>query len=392
MTKQPKYCEFCSAPLAADANFCEACGQKVRKPEPAAPPPAPALEPPPANDLALLASPPEPAPAPKPPAAAPYKSMTADEIEAAFAAPPPPTTPPQAYPPPPPAAPQGKSKLPIILGALGCLTILCVVAVIIGVVLFFRSSSTKSSTPARATQIVVAPPAKPTRIPSATVAPAFTEPTPVAQQPSVNPTTGGDAWSSSIGQSISDTAFSDDFSSDKFEWASVDDDVRFWGIQNERYTLHLKVPDYTIWAYLPVDFTPNTIGFDAAVQNGFEQGAYGVLCHYQDVDNYHFVSLDPYNNEYSIGYLKDNEYFSLLEDMWLPAQHLKTGVNAINHIEVVCDLDMITLFVNNELEATTGTQNAIAGDTAIYGETWEETPSAGFKVLIDNLYAYKPVQ
>lgn len=397
MTDQPKFCEFCRAPLPENANFCESCGQKVRKVEPvepAAPDPAPE----PVDDLALITSQ-APPPAPEPEPAPAYKSMTADEIEAAFMPPPasvpPPQPPPPSSFPPPPAPPQARSKLPIILGVAGCLTILCIAAVIVAVVLFARKSASNSEIPARITQIVVMP-AEPTKSLPPTIVPQPTEPQPV-EQPTGAPTAvlqapGDDGWPLSIGQSLSESAFSDDFSSAKYDWANVDDETRFWGIQNERYTLHLKVPDHTIWAYLPVEFKPNTVGFDAAVQTGFEQGAYGVMCHYQDKENYHFVSIDPYNNEYSIGYTKNGEFISLMQEMWLEAKNLKEEAHAVNHIDVVCDLDMITLFVNNELEAMTDTTDAKAGDIAIYGETWEETPADGFKVLIDNLYAYKPAQ
>ena len=63
-------------------------------------------------------------------------------------------------------------------------------------------------------------------------------------------------------------------------------------------SLHHHEADYVAWAYLPVDFTPQAVEFDAALAPGFEQGAYGVLCHYQDQDNYHYVAIDPVNQEY----------------------------------------------------------------------------------------------
>jgi hypothetical protein len=172
----------------------------------------------------------------------------------------------------------------------------------------------------------------------------------------------------------------------------VEDETNTWVIEDEHYALHLIKSNYSTWAYLPIEFTPTSIGFDAAVLPGFEQGAYGVMCYYQDENNYYFISVDPVYQEYSIGYVRDGEYETLMEDMWMPSNALKDDNYEINNVMVVCDPDMITLFVNNAFEAQADVASVTGGVAAIYGETWEDTPSSGFKVLFDNLYAFKPVQ
>ncbi len=199
-------------------------------------------------------------------------------------------------------------------------------------------------------------------------------------------------WPADIGQQLTDSYFSDDFSSAEFGWWEVDDETSTWRIEDEHYALHLVKADYMTWAYLPIEFIPTTIGFDAAVLPGFEQGAYGVMCYYQDENNYYFISVDPVYQEYSIGYVLDGEFETLMQDMWMPSQAIKDDNYEINNVMVVCDPDMITLFVNNEFEAQTDVSSVTGGVAAIYGETWEDTPSSGFKVLFDNLYAFKPVQ
>jgi len=199
-------------------------------------------------------------------------------------------------------------------------------------------------------------------------------------------------WSEAIGQQLTDTYFSDDFSNLIYEWANEQDDISSWGIEDGHYTLHLFEPDYTAWAYLPTNFTPKSIGFEALVPPGYDQGAYGVLCYYQDEENFHFVSIDPLNKVYSIGYVQNDEYVTLMENMWMPSTALNDSPYAVNTVLVACDPDMITLFINNELEAQAELSSWSSGDMAISGETWEDTPSEGFKVQFDNLYAFIPVQ
>lgn len=377
MTDNSILCEYCGAQLARDANFCEKCGKPARKQ----------------------------------PVAQPYSAQV----------PPPSSTPPQApsasrYAPPAyTAAPvqPAKQKLTlwIILGAGGCLTFLCIALIAVGVIFFMRSRpdgqeasilpspepvqsrlSTEIPAPEQPTQAIEAP--DPTQAPADV--PTLALPLAETQAPApVDPTQPAETiitWPGNIGQELSGAYFKDDFSTDKYGWSKEQDEVSAFAFEEGHYALHVLMANYSSWAYLPTDFNPSSIGFDAAVVQGYEQGAYGVMCHYQDEQNYYFVSIDPLNKEYSIGYVLNDEYFSLMNDMWMPAYFLNDSPYAVNNILIACDSDMITLFVNNELEAQASTETQLGGEVAIFGETWEDTPESGFKVLFDNLNAYIPVQ
>jgi hypothetical protein len=136
----------------------------------------------------------------------------------------------------------------------------------------------------------------------------------------------------------------------QYGWADVNDEVQSWSFEEGHYVLHLYKAEYSAWAYLPSEFTPTTIGFDAAVLPGFEQGGYGVICYYQDEDNYHAVTIDPYYREYTIGYAQNGDYQTLLEELWMPSQAMKDSPYDINQVLVICDPDVISLFVNDTLE------------------------------------------
>lgn len=390
MSDQPKFCERCGAALPPGANFCESCGDPVVK-STAARPPEPVKPGDPLPDpLPPLAETVPPAPTPPP-----------QRVSSNF--PPqgvPPAVPPTAgssapYPDlrsftPPPA--KKKSALPWILGGVGCLGLLCLVLIGVGVYFFMNSDTVAgviaTAQPTQAVLVAPTQPVFPTQATLPTQAPLATQ--------AVFPTQAAGApltWPAPIGQQLTSSYFSDDFSSKTYDWADVSDTVRSWGYEDQHYAMHLIEPDYTIWAYLPLEFTPNTVGFDAAVVEGYDQGAYGVICHYQNENDYYFVSVDPVYGEYSIGYVVGEDYFSLLTDMWMPAQHLNASPYAVNSVMITCDSDMITLFINNEFEAQADLGKLVdAGDTAIFGETWEDTPAPGYKVLFDNLYAFKPVQ
>jgi hypothetical protein len=362
MTDNPAlFCESCGAQLAGGANFCEHCGHPVKR----------------ASGTQV------PDPEPLPPLAPPPAPARTQAYE-----------PPLPYTPPPAAASSDKKTLPVILGVVGCLGLTCIGLLVLGGVLFFRNTLAVAPTPrvippvpTQARQPTL-PVAQPTLSPLATLTPLATlAPLSTQSAPEVL------VWPADVEQTLTEDYFSDNFSDNRYDWADVTNNERFWGFEEGHYGFHLFEPDYSIWAYLPVTFTPATIGFDAAVQPGFEQGGYGVLCHYQDEDNFHFVSVDPWNREYSIGYVLNGEYETLLSEMWMPSQRLNQSAHAVNSLMVSCEADVITLFINNELEAQAELGARVeGGDVAVFGETWEDTPAAGFKVWIDNLYAFVPRQ
>ena len=346
MSEITSFCQFCGAPLAASANFCEACGQPVKK----APP----------------AQPVQPAPAPA-----------------------------QPYTPPSKPARKGNSALPIVLGGIGCLVLLCIVAMVVAIVFFLRNRDVSSITDLPQIVEQMATPVVPdeklevaTQIPLPTFQPVPTQQDQPA--PSVPQTVPGEftgTWSADVGQERSSTYFADNFSSNQFDWADVDDDTRAWAFQDGHYQMHLKTSDYIAWAYLPVDFAPLGVAFDAALPAGFDQGAYGVLCYYQDQDNYHYVAVDVINQEYAIGKYVNNEDMMLMDDWWKPTQHLQDSPNAVNHVQVICLSNKIALYINGQLETEVSIDPATPGTTAIYAETWEDMPADGLKVQFDNLTA-----
>jgi len=312
----------------------------------------------------------------------------------------------------PPPLPPRRSKLPLILGGgAGCLLVLCILLVVAGGVGLNRFRTNQlgpvmellgtevtlfTSEPQR-TEIFESTPTEaeqPTE-PAAT-RPAPTQP-PAATQPpaptAAAPTSAASGtWSADIGQSLTTNYFSDDFSSDRYDWADTEDDVRFWGIVDGRYALTMKESEWSLWAYLPPEFVPNAIGFDAAVLEGYDQGAYGVICYYVDTDNYHFVEVDPVNQSYSIGYVDGGEYETLLQDMWIDTDALQSDPHAVNQLFVTCDPDLITLTVNNEFVAQAEPLAGASGKMALLGETFSDMTDDSFQVLFDNVSAFKPAE
>lgn len=203
---------------------------------------------------------------------------------------------------------------------------------------------------------------------------------------------GAIVWPDPIGQQRSDTYFTDDFTDNTYDWAVDADDISSFGLEDGHYAMRLLDTQYSIWAYLPVDFNPRVINFDAAVVPGQDIGAYGVLCFYQDSSNYHSISIDPLNREVSIGQVVDNDWVSFLADDWVTTDALKPSPYEVNSIQVTCDPDLLTLFINNTFVAQVEITNPGGDRAALMLETWDDLAQDGFKALFDNLVVFIPQQ
>jgi hypothetical protein len=395
MTENSNFCEHCGTQLVRGANFCESCGAQVA--ERTAPAPRP---------VSVQASPLPPVPTRPSWVPAPGGQPYAVPPTAAYS-PAPGYTVPTAQP------AKRSSLLWIVLGAGGCLGILCIALVIAGLIFFssenpvmdafsdllptepaqsfMQTELPKPEQPVQMVETPLPPPTQPVPTLPDPIQPEPTQPEPDPIEPT-QPEEIMPTWPGDIGQEVNESYFTDDFSSTRYDWANVNDEINSFGIEDGHFALQVFQPDYTSWAYLPIDFDPTSIGFDAAIVPGNEQGAYGVMCHYQDSENYHFVSIDPMNKEYSIGYLLDDEYTGLMRDIWMPSLYLHDSPYAVNNIQITCDPDMITLFINNELEAQASTGSLTGGRMALSGETWEDMDPGGFKALFDNIYAFIQVQ
>jgi hypothetical protein len=349
------YCQYCGAALSPGKRFCEQCGAAVPS-DPEAPP---------AGWQGQPSSPPSQAPAPQP-----YSPPPPGPVPAA----PPPSYAPvrQPYPVPPPV--QKKRGSPCLIIGL----VLLVLVVCIGIVAVVGYIIVQGIGPAStgiATAVVGAMPTQAVLL--STPAPAD----PVTSQ------------SANESQYLNDHSIYDDFSSSTLGWKEGSSDIGAWGYADGGYFINVAQPEYMVWKFPPVNFQPTTAEFDVWSPSGPQGGTYGVICHFQDQDNFYFVEIDQAGNSYSFGQYAAGEQIILSNPEWKTATFLKTNSQDANHIMVGCDSDMLSLFINNQYEEQVVlNEYAQPGDLAIFVSTWNDLGPQGFKVIFDNFSAWLPVQ
>ena len=381
-------CDYCGAPLEAGHKFCETCGQPVTRQPSTAP-----------TSVEPQSSVPDAAPPPTP------KSTSWNQTGAT-----PPTTtpvrqsPPPAYTPPPSKPPSNRLALPIVLGLVGLCLIACVAAALLGGYFVFQQPSETQSMglaeqaaatlEAMGQALPTMEPRTPELPPPATLAPVAPQPSTAPLSPAESPVPTQAVITGA--QSRDENMLVDDFSSNAFGWSAEADDVSVTGFESGSYFMQVIQPEYLVWAYLPVEFNPQAIEFKGALivdDSGVQDGLFGVLCHYQDENNYDLVGIDVKNRAYVIQREVAGETTTLSESGAQGAAALDPWPTAWNHFLVDCSLDLITLFINDQLQAQAALDPlAQPGRMALFVQTMTELSPTGYKVFFDDLSAWKPVQ
>lgn len=392
MSDQSTNCQFCGNPLKPSARYCDACGQPVVRPSQeatilAAKPPLSMVQ----GDEDIVA-PSQPTVPPAEPTVLASNQPIAPESPRHDDIP--------DYPVVTPAPPQKKSRTGLIIalilgGGLLCLLTMTVIGY------FVIKGITKNIKPTiesrLATEVISLPnmaeatfepipldPANPSQdggVAEVTLEPIDSLGTP--EKPSIltNPP------ESQIAQ---DAVIFDDFSSDVLDWGTSSDEISIHQIEDGAYTIRVLQPEYIAWSEVPVDFYPVYTEFDAWVPGGGDGGSYGILCHFQSDNDYYYVEIDLSEEAYSIGRYLDGEYSTITDTDWPYTDALNAG-SAVNHVYVGCELDKITLFINDQfVDQTPLPETAQPGAMEIFGSTWDDMPAGGYKVYFDNFTAWKP--
>ncbi len=367
MPDELRFCKFCGAPLEADMKVCAGCGQSVEGS---------------GSPMEYLRGTPD-VPSAEPPAMETPAKPPAVE-------PPPPPPPPRPVQSAPTPAPPKKSSFPVWLIVVIGVVLLCLCAGLVagGVALFSFFRSNNSNIEGIVPPLIEEPIQVLTEIPQV-IATSLPEAIPTFLPTPEIAFTIPPMPTMEMAQSLSDDTITENFSSNQYEWAEDRDDISEHGFANGRYFIRVFEPEYFAWTFIPTEFNPTTVRFEAQVESGFEQGTYGLICNYVDSDHFDFVEIDLDTRSYKFARETIEETVPLTEENWRDARYLNSDPAAVNIIEVQCTAERIQLSINGNLEnAVTLAQPAEPdGWVAIFTATWQNVSGDGFVVYFDNLFA-----
>jgi pectate lyase len=200
------------------------------------------------------------------------------------------------------------------------------------------------------------------------------------------PTTQPPAGGGGNGQQI---LFQDDFSNANSGWDRTHNDSFTTDYENGGYRINVVPASYAVFANPYQSFQNNLrLEVDATKIGGpDDNNAYGVICRYQDVDNYYYfyISSDGY-----VGIGIDNAgtktLISSSDGYMTSVSSINLGA-ASNHLRVDCIGNTLTLFVNGSQAATASDSTFSGGDVGLVARTFTV---AGTDILFDNFFVYKP--
>lgn len=216
----------------------------------------------------------------------------------------------------------------------------------------------------------------------AAVAPVAT--VPATQPPATTapqPTTGAGAQSGSV-------LFHDDFSNPSSGWDQTTVTDGSTDYANGGYRILVNTTSLAMWAN-PGQTLQNDVRIevDATKSAGPDSNAFGIICRYNDKDNFYkfLVTSDGYAG---ISRLSNSNVtvISSPDGKLQTVNNINKGT-ASNHIRADCIGSTLTLYVNGNQVATASDSTLSGGDTGLFAQTYE---TGGVDILFHDFNVYAP--
>jgi hypothetical protein len=160
-----------------------------------------------------------------------------------------------------------------------------------------------------------------------------------------------------------DVLFSDDFSDPLSGWDVRRDPDAVTDYLDGEFVILVGKPDTALWSKPNRYMTDVSVEVDAREVAGPDDNLFGVICRYQDSDN--FYRLVIAGNGYAGITKRAGGTVSVISGPHLAISNAVQRGQATNHIQAICLGNQLTLYVNGELVAQATDGDFTAGDTGL---------------------------
>jgi S1-C subfamily serine protease len=179
-----------------------------------------------------------------------------------------------------------------------------------------------------------------------------------------------------------ETLLADDFHDQSIWPVGEREGSRFYYADGE-YLIEVFESEFGAWASSGDRWADTMIEVDARQVSGPDDNQYGLLCRYQDVDNYY--EFDISGDGYYAIYLRRAGEFKALAP-WTATNAIRQGESS-NHLVVTCQGNRLAMSVNGDLVAEVFDDTFSEGEVAMIAGTFAEP---GAVVAFDNLQVSAP--
>jgi hypothetical protein len=185
---------------------------------------------------------------------------------------------------------------------------------------------------------------------------------------------------------INRVLFQDDFSDNSGKWYTFVDDTGITDYENEGFRININEPGSYHWTNPELEFTDTRIEVEATKIGGPEENDFGIICRYQDENNFYFftISSDGY---YGIAKIIDGvESLVGMEELGFDATAINPA-ESTNLVGAECIGTTFTLYANGNKLVEVSDSGFASGDIGLIASTYEEP---GTDILFDNLIVKLP--
>ncbi|NIS83496.1 MAG: trypsin-like serine protease [Anaerolineales bacterium] len=176
--------------------------------------------------------------------------------------------------------------------------------------------------------------------------------------------------------------YQEDFSDTDSGWAHDTDPGGFVGYKNNEYVIEVDVEKYLYWGVPRETFSDIVLQVSTRVITPVEGGEFGVICRYQDNENFYGMSVTS-DGWFAIWKLENDEIVMLLD--WDYSRDIP--IYEPMTITAACSSNELTLAVNEKVLGQVKDFTYTKGDIGLFAGTWEE---GGLAVAFDDLKVLSP--
>ena len=180
--------------------------------------------------------------------------------------------------------------------------------------------------------------------------------------------------------------FSDDFSSNTKGWGTDGGSKGEINFQYDGLDIRVNSANSLLWTVTGNKFSDTQINVDGVLLNGSNDDAFGVICRFTDNEHFYgfLISNDGY---YGIFKMQDGQLVLADPSGGLKYSEAIRQGGVVNHIQAVCQGDILKLSVNDQLLAEVQDSSYTEGQTGLVVGAYE---TAGVEIFFDNLKVYQP--
>lgn len=179
--------------------------------------------------------------------------------------------------------------------------------------------------------------------------------------------------------------FSDDFSKTPSGWGTWSRGGASVEYHNGGLRILVNESQFDFWSVAGQQFTDASIEVDAQKIGGPDDNDFGIVCRYQDKDNFYMLIASS-DNYYGIAKMKEGLYSMIGTDQLQYSSAIAPG-QSLNRLRADCIGTTLRLHANGELLMEAEDHDFASGDVGVIAGSYD---TQGADILFDNFVVKKP--